>query len=92
MTHVLIAGVSTRAAAASAARAGFRVTALDGYADRDQHPGVRALSLPRDFAVAFDAPAAAAAASSISADAVAYLSNFENDVDAVTTLAANRRL
>lgn len=92
MTHVLIAGVSTRAAAESAARAGFRVTALDGYADRDQHIGVRALSLPRDFAVAFDAPAAAAAASTIDADAVAYLSNFENDPGAVATLAANRRL
>jgi len=92
MTHVVIAGVSTRAAAESAARAGFRVTAVDGFADRDQHAGVRALSLPRDFGVPFDVASAAAAAATIPADAVAYLSNFENDGAAVTLLAANRKL
>ena len=90
--HVVIAGVSTRAAAESAARAGFAVTALDGYADRDQHAGVRALALPRDFGVEFTAPNAAAAAASIQADAVVYLSNFENDLDAVDALAGNRTL
>ena len=52
---VLIVGVSTRAAAESAARAGFDVIALDAYADLDQHPSVRALSLPRDFGTAFSA-------------------------------------
>ena len=92
MTRVVIAGVSTRAAAESAARAGFDVIALDGYADRDQHPAVRSLSLPRHVGVTFSAHAAAAAAASIGADAVAYLSNFENDPDAVTMLAAGRRL
>lgn len=92
MTRVVIAGVSTRAAAGSAARAGFGVTSLDGYADRDQHPGVRALSLPRDFGVEFSAAAAATAAATVEADASVYLSNFENDPDAVTTLAAGRRL
>jgi predicted ATP-grasp superfamily ATP-dependent carboligase len=92
MTHVVVAGVSTRAAAESAARAGFRVTALDGYADRDQHAGVRALSLPRDFGVAFDAAAAAATAASIPADAVTYLSNFENHPNAVAALATHRHL
>ena len=92
MTRVLIAGVSTRAAAASAARAGFAVTALDGYADRDQHPSVRALALPRDFELVFTAQNAAAAAASVECDAVAYLSNFENQPDAVATLAANRTL
>ncbi len=49
-TRVLIAGVSTRAAAESAANAGFTVTALDAFGDLDQHPSVRSLSLPRDFA------------------------------------------
>jgi uncharacterized protein len=92
MTRVVIAGVSTRAAAESALRAGFAVTALDGYADRDQHRGVRALSLPRDFGVAFSAGAAATAAATVEADAAVYLSNFENDPAAVTTLAAGRRL
>jgi predicted ATP-grasp superfamily ATP-dependent carboligase len=92
MTRVIIAGVSTRAAAESAARAGFDVTALDGFADRDQHPFVRSLSLSRDVGVAFTARAAAAAADTIGADAVAYLSNFENDPEAVAMLAAGRRL
>jgi len=40
----LICGTSTRAAAASAARAGFRVIAFDAFADRDQHPSVDALA------------------------------------------------
>ena len=38
-------GVSTRAAAESAARAGFAVTAIDAFGDLDQHPSVRAVSL-----------------------------------------------
>src|SRR3954469_11287426 len=92
MTRVLIAGVSVRAAADSAARAGFDVTALDGYADRDQHPAVRALSLPRDAGMPFSAAAAAAAATTIEADAAMYLSNFENDPDAVATLRGGRHL
>ena len=49
MTHVLIAGVSTRAAAESAARAGFAVTAIDAFGDLDQHPSVRGLSLADNF-------------------------------------------
>lgn len=90
--HVLIVGVSTRAAAESAARAGFEVTALDAYADLDQHPSVRALSLSRDFGMAFSAEAIASAASQISSDAVVYLSNLENHPTAVETLASARAL
>lgn len=86
--RVLIAGVSTRAAAESAARAGFDVTAIDAFADVDQHPAVRALALPGSFT----ARAAAEAARSVDCDAVAYLSNFENHPDAVRTLRANRML
>jgi predicted ATP-grasp superfamily ATP-dependent carboligase len=92
MTRVLIAGVSTRAAADSAARAGFDVTAIDGYADRDQHPAVRAVALPRNLGASFTARHAAAAAAAIDGDAVAYLSNFENDPTAVEMLAGNRAL
>lgn len=91
-TRLLVAGVSTRAAAESAARAGFAVTALDAFADRDQHPAVRALSLPRDFGARFSARAAARAAGSVTADAVAYLSSFENHPAAVRALAAGRAL
>jgi uncharacterized protein len=85
---VVIAGVSTRAMAESAARGGFAVTAIDGFADRDQYPGVRALSLPRDFGQAFTATSAATAAVGITGDAIAYLSNLDNHPEAVATLGA----
>ena len=87
--HVVIAGVSTRAAAASAANAGFIVTAVDAFGDLDQHPSVRSLSVPRDFGVRFTASAAARVARDIACDAVAYLSSFENHPRAVATLAAS---
>jgi uncharacterized protein len=86
--HVVIAGVSTRAAAESAARAGFEVTAIDAFADLDQHPSVRAMLVPRPFT----AHAAARAARNLPCDAVAYLSTFENHPDAVGVLVANRDL
>ena len=86
--HVLIAGVSTRAAAESAARAGFAVTAIDAFGDLDQHPSVRGISLAHHFT----ARAAALAAQTVECDAVAYLSNFENHPKAITTLAEGRAL
>ncbi len=87
-SHLLIVGVSTRAAAESAARAGFDVTAIDAFADLDQHPSVRARSLRGGFS----ADAAARAARSVTCDAVAYLSNFENHPSAVSELARGRAL
>lgn len=90
--RVLISGVSTRAAAESAARANFAVTALDAYGDLDQYPGVRALSLRRDLGRRFTATAAARAAQDVECDAVAYLSPFENHPRAVDLLARGRTL
>jgi len=92
LTRLLLAGVSTRAAAESAARAGFTVASLDAFGDLDQHPGVRAWSLARDFGARFTSPAAARAAKGIECDAVAYLSSFENHPKAIATLAAGRAL
>ena len=86
--RVLLAGVSTRAAAESAARAGFAVTAVDAFGDLDQHPSVTARALPGRFT----AHAAARAARHVDCDAVAYLSNFENHPNAVRTLAGERAL
>ena len=86
--RVLVAGVSTRAAAASAARAGFDVAAVDAFADLDQHPSVDARSLGDRFSAA----AAAQHSRTIACDAVVYGSNFENDVDAVALLARGRAL
>ncbi len=87
-TRVVIAGVSTRAAAESAARAGFVVTAIDAFGDLDQHPAVHSLSLPHDAERPFTAHAAADAVRAIEADATAYLSPFENHPDAVDALKA----
>ena len=92
MTRVLIAGVSVRAAAESAARAGFTVTAIDAFADRDQHPAVRALSVSRDFGASFTARHAARAVRDEPCEAAAYLSPFENHPHAVRSLARGRSL
>ena len=92
MTQVLIAGLSSRAAADSAVRAGFAVTTVDAFADLDLHPAVRALSVPRDFGTSFSPEAAARAASDLAVEAAVYGANFENHPDAVTALAAGRPL
>src|SRR5204863_524417 len=84
MKRVLIAGVSTRAAAESAAQAGLVVTTIDAFGDLDQHASVRSVPLPRKFT----AYAAARAARNIECDAVAYLSSFENHPSAVIALVA----
>jgi predicted ATP-grasp superfamily ATP-dependent carboligase len=90
MRHVLIAGASTRAAAESAAHAGFDVTAIDAYADLDQHRGVRAIAVGRGTGTTADALTGAAAA--IDADEVVYLSPFENHPAALAALTRGRRL
>jgi predicted ATP-grasp superfamily ATP-dependent carboligase len=90
--RLVIAGVSTRAAAESAAKAGFEVTAIDAFGDLDQHPSVRSLTIPHDAGEGFTARAAAEAARAIGCDAVAFLSPFENHPRAVDTLAAGRSL
>jgi predicted ATP-grasp superfamily ATP-dependent carboligase len=76
----------------SAARAGYAVTSLDAFGDLDQHPGVRALSMSRDFGMAFSVEAVTDAAESIDGDVVAYLSPFENHPAAVERLARGRAL
>ena len=88
MERILIAGASTRAAAESAARAGFTVTAVDAFGDLDQHPSVLGLSP----AGRFTAHAAVRAAQGVECDAVAYLSSFENHPRAISALAAGRAL
>jgi uncharacterized protein len=89
--HLLVAGVSTRALAASAARAGHRVTAVDAFGDID----LRALAevLPSGNGTGRFSPAEAAEkARTVPASLVAYTASFENYPDAVAALAAGRRL
>src|SRR5262249_5425397 len=68
--------------------AGFAVSAIDAFADVDQHPSVRALSVVGRFSP----DAAARLAEAIACDAVAYGSNFENEPGAIARLAGGRPL
>ena len=88
---LLVAGVSTRALARSAARAGIRITAVDGFGDLDLRAVARVV-VPERVEGRFTAERAAHAASDIPADLVAYTSNFENAPDAVARLARGREL
>jgi predicted ATP-grasp superfamily ATP-dependent carboligase len=88
---VLIAGVSTRALAESAARAGYRVLAVDGFGDLDLRR-VAAVRLAREARGRFSPGAAVRAARGARAEAVVYVSSFENHPRAVRSLAAGRAL
>ncbi len=89
MRHVVVAALSARSLARSALAAGWTVSTLDGFGDRDLvEPG----PAPRAHrTVAPFSPAAAAAAAPAS-DAAAYAAPFENAPAAVATLATGRRL
>lgn len=92
MSRVLVAGVSTRAIAESAARAGYAVIALDAFGDLDLERWAIARSLPRDYALPFTTMRAARVARDITCTQVAYVSSFENHPRAVQALAAGREL
>jgi uncharacterized protein len=85
--HVLLAGVSTRALAQSAARAGYRVSALDPFGDLDLRAVAEVVPLRP-----FGAEHAARAARPVPARLVAYTSNLENYPAAVAELARGRHL
>lgn len=89
--RLLVAGVTTRPLASSAARAGWTVTAVDAFGDLDLRACARVIALRRK-AAGFDPGAAATAGRGVPADAVAYTSNFENHPAAVAALAAGRPL
>ena len=86
VARVLLVGVSTRAMAESAVRAGYDVLSVDGYGDLD-NPATPALSLGRDLGVEYSAHAAADAAIALDYDAVCYCSNLENHPHEVERLA-----
>jgi predicted ATP-grasp superfamily ATP-dependent carboligase len=89
---VLIAGVSVRALAESAARSGARVTALDAYGDLDLKRIARVIVIPRNSDGSFDQMRVARASRAIDVATVAYVSSFENSPAAVETLARGRTL
>ena len=90
--RVLILGVSTRAMAQSAVRAGFRVICVDAFGDLDLPAGARSIALPRDLGVPYGAKAAMNASRDIDCDAVAYVADLENHPAAVCALATGRAL
>jgi predicted ATP-grasp superfamily ATP-dependent carboligase len=90
--HVLIAGVTTRALAISAARAGYRVTAVDAFGDLDLRAVAEVITLRGNLDTRYRPHAAAAAGATVAAEMVAYTSNFENHPAAVARLGEGRRL
>lgn len=90
--HVLIAGVTTRAIAVSAARAGYQVTAVDAFGDLDLRAVAEVITLGSTPGARFDPLAAAIAGERVPAGLVAYTSNLENHPKAVERLAHGRRL
>ena len=89
--RVLIAGVSTRALAESAARAGYCVLAVDGFGDLDLRR-VAEVRLARDARGRASPGAAVRAARGARAQGVVYVASFENHPRAVRRLAAGRAL
>jgi predicted ATP-grasp superfamily ATP-dependent carboligase len=85
---VLIVGQSVRAAAESAVRSGLDVWGADAFADADGAPGVRMRPRPRRFTPR----SIERATRSLTADAVVYLSPFENHAGTVGALASRRML
>jgi len=90
--HVLIAGVTVRALAVSAARAGYRVTAVDAFGDLDLRRVAAVIPLRVEHGAQYGPFAAVRAARPVSAELVAYTSNFENYPAAVAKLARHRKL
>ena len=90
--RVLIAGIATRALAASAVRAGYRVTAVDAFGDLDLRSVADVVMLSGNPGRRYTPATAAAAVQTLAIESVAYTSNFENYPAAVRKLAEGRQL
>lgn len=89
--RVLLAGIATRAFAQSAARAGYEVVAVDGFADADLVACARVIGV-RESGAPFSAARAARLGRAAPCDAVTYVAPFENHAALVRTLAGARAL
>jgi predicted ATP-grasp superfamily ATP-dependent carboligase len=90
--HVLIVGVAVRAMAVSAARAGYRVTAVDAFGDLDLRSVATVIPLRGEHGVEYSPLSAVRAARAVPAELVAYTSNLENYPKAVARLGRHRHL
>jgi predicted ATP-grasp superfamily ATP-dependent carboligase len=88
----LIAGVAVRALAASAARAGYRVTAVDAFGDLDLRRVATVIPLREEDGAEYSPLSAVRAARAVPAELIAYTSNFENYPTAVAKLARHGHL
>ena len=89
--RLLIAGLTTRAIAESAVRAGYDVITVDYFGDLDQKRLCANVSL-RERGLGYGARAILDVARDLAYDAVAYCGGLENFPEAVAVLAAGRRL
>jgi hypothetical protein len=89
--RILIVGLTTRAIAESAVRAGCDVVAVDYFGDLDSKQICPNISL-RDRDLDYSAAALARVAREISYDAVAYCGSLENHPDVVAELAHGKSL
>lgn len=90
--QVVIAGVSTRALAASAARAGYHVIAVDAFGDLDLRQIADVVSGRLVEGARFQPRTAAIAADQTAGGMACYTSNFENYPAAVGRLGERRTL
>ena len=92
LDSVLIVGVSTRALAESASRAGYSCLSVDAFGDLDQKSRVPNVGLSRDLGRSYSAAAAVAVGRRFPAACAAYVGDLENHPAAVRRLARGRRL
>jgi len=90
-TDVLLAGVSMRAAAQSAVKAGYRTHTIDAFADLDLPRSKKAVDLSEPGG-GFNARRASVVARGVAADGVVYGSGFEDDPRAVDRMSRGRAL
>src|SRR5437867_12497539 len=87
-TRVLIAGVSTRGFAESAARAGYHVVAVDGFGDLDLRAWAATVLVARPRGgTRFSVGAPLRAGHGVSPDVVTYVATFETHHAEVGALA-----
>ena len=88
---VLLAGVSMRAAAQSAVKAGYRTHTIDAFADLDLPRFKKTVDLTEPGG-GFNARRASVVARKVTADGVVYGSGFEDDPRAVDRMSRGRAL
>ena len=90
--RILIVGLSTRAMAESAVRAGYDCITVDRFGDLDQKRVVSNVGLTSDLGIAWSPDRASRLARDIEAGSVVYGANLENHPDAVARLSSGREL